>query len=425
MIIQLFGNFQLVDGTFGTIGGDNTELYLIASYGANGTLATNADSANSASVGTILEELRSNASDPTLSTIIANLNNVSTQEEINETLDSLNGSPDRAPVMTSQMVAIQSHAIAGGRLEAKRIALPSGPTGLSAGDEDAEDYTIEGLEGLKIWGQAFNTDVKQGWRDNIAGYDSETTGIMVGADTEELHSDAVVGVSIGYAKTSVEGDDANNASTDIDSYQVAVYGDYDLDDNLFVSGSVGYVKSKNETKRYNVGGIAGLTAQGEYDSDYYYASAEVGRDYFYSETNITPSVTAFYGHYESDDYTETGAEGASLRVGGTEVDVLKLGAKLGLSRSYEFEDGSVIEPKFNIGYSYDILGEKTSTTSQFVGGGSSFRSEGFSPARHTFDLGAGLKLHKNEAWEVELRYDLQYEEDYLSHTTSLRAQYKF
>ena len=437
-------NFQLVDGTYGAIGGDSSQLYTLVSYGENGRISDIGSSENNKNVGSVLDAING-TSDPVLSSIMNNINNASSQEEINNIIDSVNITPNRALVTTSQTLTAQTQNIVSQRLSSQRTGVSVGEAaqdsfmgfkGFSAfngfqGFKGFKGFNIGldgsdfGLDDLSVWGQAYNSTAKQGARDNISGYDADTTGFAMGAETTDFHDNMVVGGSVSYSQTDVDSRDGNQTSIDIDSYQLAIYGDYDLDENLFVKGSVGYVHNENETKRSNIGGVDGLTADGEFASDYYFSEVEIGYDYQHQEDFLTPALTLFYGHHESDDYIETGAGGVNLAVNSDSLDILELGAKLDASWKYEVDNGTIIEPRIHVGYKYDLIGEAISSTSRFTGDGTTFTSTGAKPARSTFNFGAGLNHYLTDSWSYKLGYDLIYKDDYIAHSMLLKAKYEF
>src|SRR5690606_2427761 len=124
----------------------------------------------------------------------------------------------------------------------------------------------------------------------------------------------VVGVAFSYGDTDVDSRNANRTKSEIDTYQITLYGDYDLDQSTFINGMLAYSWHDVSTLRHNVGGIAGINARGDFDAHQWTAEASVGRDYAYDSMILTPSLLAHYTHYSADGYTETGAGNASLIV---------------------------------------------------------------------------------------------------------------
>jgi len=289
-------------------------------------------------------------------------------------------------------------------------------TGMAAGN---------GAEGLKVWGQVFGSTGDQDERDGISGYDVDSYGFAAGVDTENLAEDMVVGLAFSYADTDVDSKGISNAKTEIDSYQLALYGDYDIDERTYLSGQVSYMWSDNDTSR-NPGGVSSITASGDYDASQWGARAELGRDYDAGEgLMITPSALLNYVHYDADGYTETGAGTANTTTSGADLDVFEVGVGLDATWTVENADGSYFQPTLGLGVRHDLIGDEYSATNQFAGGGAAFAVEGFDPAQTTFDVGAGVTYYTTGGWDLSAEYNYEIKSDYDSHGGLLKAAYNF
>lgn len=289
-------------------------------------------------------------------------------------------------------------------------------TGMSAG---------EMAGGSSWWVQGFGTMANQDERDGVDGYDADVLGVAVGADSENVIDGATVGAALAYANVGVDSDNANETETDIDAFQIALYGDYDLDSRTYVAGQVGYTWGNNDTTRSNVGGIAGLTANGDYDSSQFNVRGEVGRDYMSGETKLTPKLVADYTWYSADDYTETGAGTANLNVDADSQNILNLGVGLDAGWMVKHSDGSYLEPAVHALARYDVIGDEIETTNTFTGGGASFVTQGADPARASLDLGADVTFHTTQNWDLKAGYNFEVKQDFTAHSGQLKAAYKF
>ena len=322
-------------------------------------------------------------------------------------------------VQAGVSVSTQTKTITNTRLASVRNEGLSNSTvsGFAAGDDSSRLETL--------WGQGFYQNADQDQRDGVAGYDAETYGFIAGADTAGSNEDWILGAALSYGLTDVESEAADQAQTDIDAYQISIYGNYDLTDDAYISGQVGYIYGQNETTRTNVGGVSGLTANGEFDSHTISASAEVGRSFAHKNATFTPFLTASAVHYTAEGYTETGAGTASLTVGEADMDVLEFGAGVDTKLSYTLQNQATVEPAIRIGVHHDVIGDTFETTNQFGSLGSSFTVSGFEPAKTTFNIGAGVTYFAPENWELSARYDYEFKSDYDAHSGSAKAAYKF
>ncbi|MBU0858776.1 MAG: autotransporter outer membrane beta-barrel domain-containing protein, partial [Alphaproteobacteria bacterium] len=289
-------------------------------------------------------------------------------------------------------------------------------TGMAAGN---------GTQGHRFWIQGFGSAATQDRRDGVDGYDADTFGMAVGLDTETLNSNGILGVALSYANTDVDSNAGFGGTSDVDSYQVTLYGDYDLDQATFINGMLAYSWHDIDTTRNNVGGIVGATARGSNDADQWTAQANLGRDYAYDSMTLTPSLLANWSHYNADDYTETGAGNANLIVDSDSVSVFELGVGLNASWAYQTASGMDVEPSLHAGYRYDFIGDEVSTTNRFVGGGPTFQADGADPSKHGFNVGGAMALYTTDAWEFTANYDYDFRSDYDAHSGYIRAGVKF
>jgi hypothetical protein len=409
-------DFQLVDGTYGALGGDATQLYLLVSAvtGGPGGGFTPITPGNAAAE-TTLNGL-GGAGGPELSQIVANLGAATTQAEYNDILSSVQPDVSGASFNASLNVLDQSLDLVSDWLDG--ISGKWESTGLSSGNAPGND--------LQGWAQVFGNYASQQTRSNIAGYDAHTAGFAMGVDTGDRYENGKVGLAVSYARTATSSGNANRSQNDIDSYQVTAYGELKLSEHSFVRGMAAYVRGNTDTARYDVGGTPGLTARGSFASNQYTARVIAGHGYMFGhEGTFTPHLLADWTHYAAQDYTETGAGGASLAVSQKAVDMAELGLGMDVDWHFQQESGAVFSPQLRAGYRYDLIGDRLETTAGFAGGGAAFTSPGPVPARSRFNLGAQLGWQSPASWSAILGYDFDYRDGYYAHSGVFKVTDKF
>lgn len=330
-----------------------------------------------------------------------------------------------APTVDSGYMAggISVNSEVNGAIDVRLASLRNGSeTGMAAGSY---------AQGLQIWTQAFGQYAEQEERDGVKGYDSETVGAAFGADTNQIHDNLRLGLAMSYAYTDVESDNANRTEAEVNSYQATVYGEYTLPDQTFVNANLSYAYNDIDQTRYNVG-VGNDTAQADFDSQQFGLDLSIGRDLnvTYPDTNqsfiVTPKLNANYLHISVDDYTETGAGGLSLQnVDTEEFQVLDLGVSVDAVWDVALDDGSLLQPSAHAGYSYGVMNDSVESTASFTGGGPAFKTQGFEPDEHTFNVGAGLTYQATNNWEIRAQYDFEFKDDYQAHAGLVRAKYSF
>lgn len=339
----------------------------------------------------------------------------SSQEEINEILESVAPTVDTGAVTAGVQAVNTTSGITSTRLASLRDG--TGSTGMVAGNVS---------QGLQVWGQVFGATAEQDRRDNVDGFDADTLGFAAGIDTETLADGWVWGLGFSYANTEVDSKNSASTETDVDSYQLTLYADYEVDDRTYISGQVAYAHTDNEVDRTNVGN-SGLNASGEFDADIFSARLEAGRDYEVgSGTTLTPNAMVNYVHYDADDYSETGANGLNLRdVDMDSMSVLEFGVGVDASWVYRQADGGYLKPALSVGVRYDVIGDEVDTSANLQGGGATFTTPGADSQDLAVDLGASLTYFSTTNWELTADYNFEYKEDYDAHAGFLRAAYKF
>jgi autotransporter family porin len=390
------------------VNGQDLEL-TIAANSLNGLGTTD----NNKAIGTVVDTLTT-TTNTELAALQDNLTTASTQEEVNEVLESAGPTVDGGAVVGGFNASVQAIDVTNTRLASLR---EGGETGMVAG---------EMANGLTTWIQGFGQTADQDRRDGVDGYESDTYGMAVGIDTANLLEQGTVGASLSYANTDVDSKNANRTNSDVDSYQVSVFGDYDVAPSTYLTGMLAYAWNDIDQTRNDVGGVAGLDANAEFDSSQYIAYAEVGHDIALDDvTTLTPSVLAHYQHISIDDYTETGAGGLNLDVDNEDLDILEFGVGAEIAWDLDAPNGSKLRPALDVGYRHDVIGDNVQSTSNFTGGGASFETDGLEPAKGTFNVGASLGYAMDNNWEFTASYDYEVKSDFDAHSGYVRAGYKF
>lgn len=423
-------SFMIIDGgagsTIGTVditgGGlflnftqdtDDTENLVILAerIAAYGDFAR---TTNAARVAAALEEIgMEGLAEDELAAILARLDAATTEAEVDAILQSVMPTVDRGHFVATQNIVNASMNLTGQRIASLRAG---DETSMAAGNI---------TQNLRMWGQVFGQYADQDARSGIPGYDARTWGATIGIDSGTAMPGAVVGAAFTYGDSRVRSDNINDTRTDIDTYQLSLYGSFDIAPQTYVNGLAAYAWNDVDTTRFNVG-LGDDTASGSFDAYQFTARAEVGQNLRFNEMVVTPNVMAHWTHYNADTYTETGAGTANLTVDHDNLNVFELGVGVNASWDMAIADGSVVVPEVRAGYRYDLIGDEVQTSSQFVGApGVTFVTEGFTPARSTFNVGAGVKFQTVANWEFTANYDYEFKSDYDSHAGFIRAGFRF
>lgn len=400
----IIGNIDLGGGnnTFTMTGGRIFKKFL-------GYLSHMSSSENTKAISNVVDQAFSSDSG-----MMDELDGITTVSELDAALGSLVPTVDGGAVVGSVSAGTAATQTVSTRLASLRSGTPAAGQGLASGDALAGDRNF--------WMQGFGTFADQKERQGFDGFDALTAGYAFGAD-KPFGNDLTGGLSFSYAATTVNSDSSAN-KTMIDSYQVTGYGSYKYG-ATFLDSMVSVAYNDYDGVRNIAVGSIEEQAKADYWGIQGSFKAELGREFkFDNEVKVTPSVAAQYNHLFIKGYTETDADTANLNVDRQNYDSLYLTAQSKFSRSYELTAGT-LTPEFHVGYMYEALDEKVSTTSTFTGGGGSFKTTGFDPANHSLLAGVGLTFLNHDNLSLTATYDVEGKQDYISHSFLIKGEWQF
>lgn len=365
---------------------------------------------NGKSIGTVLDAI-GNTSNAGISALQARLDATTTVAQANQVLAETTPMIQATSVMSSNAVQKALDVVSARGADLRAGIDNSYHSGMAAGN---------GVADKGIWAQGFGTHGSQDTRSGVTGYDVDTYGGAVGADTM-VGAHTRAGLSLSYANTQVDANAGVSQKTDIDTYQANLYGFHDMG-QWYADGLLGFAWQNYNSDRV-IGGVG--TANGDYDGQTYTARANAGyRLNVGHGFQVIPNAGLTYIDNEIDGYTETGAGGASLTV--RDYNSQALFGRIGADLAKDFtSNGMVIRPSVRAAYLYDFIGDQADTTALFTGGGAAFRVQDADPARNSFDLGASLNLVSTGNITLSADYDYLTKSDYSSHSGMLRARYGF
>lgn len=343
-----------------------------------------------------------------MQTILDELGAMSTEQEIGEAvaqiMPALTGGVARA---TLQMVSAS-----GSKIVRDRLARLSG---LASGDE--------GFKDRMVWAKPFYTNTRQSERKQIEGYDTDSFGVAIGADTR-VSPDWRIGAALSSATGSIDGDSNITRDTlDVDTYQLALYGTKDFSDTLKLNLLGSYATNNNDTTRHiTFGEEINRIAKADFDSWHTQLNAELAKTYPLSEnTTLGASFHVDYTYLSVDNYKETGADALNLHVKSVSEDALV--TMLDGEASHKFNDTVTLSGHMGVGY--DFLNEQSSITTTFAGGGPSFVTQGLDPSPWFYTLGASLDLFITNGMEITLSYDADGRSDYFNQIAVINLRMPF
>jgi outer membrane autotransporter protein len=234
--------------------------------------------------------------------------------------------------------------------------------------------------------------------------------------------DIRLGGSFGYARDDIKSKDNSN-STDIDSYQVTLYAAFSKAAD-YINSAVSFAYNCYSGKRNIAFPGVNRTASSDYHGRQYGFYLEGGHVFKKGGLELTPLASIKYEHLGTESYTEKDAGALNLRMDRQGYNMVQSG--LGGKAAYPLKCAAgYLVPEFHAKWLYDIVNDDEESVSAFTGGGASFATQGYQPARSSADIGARLTLITASNLELSLDYDYQIKKDFYSHSGILNARYSF
>lgn len=299
-------------------------------------------------------------------------------------------------------------------------------TSLMLADNSANAGTglgeLAGTDQYGLWLQAFGSKSSQDLHASYAGFDANTSGLTIGADTL-LASDWVVGSAFSYGRTDVSQQDYRNGdSSDIDTYQLTAYASRDFG-VWYLDGMLGYAQQQYQTKRNT--SVAGI-AKGDFDGEQLLAKVEAGYPIdLDQQLTLTPLAGLEWNRLELDSYQEKDAGPLALHVKGEHSERIasNLGARLEMA--IDLEHGATLYPSTHARWVHQFNNDGIDTTAAFIGGGSSFVTPGQQLAEDSYIVGVGLTLQQASGSSVSLQLDTEQATARSGYAGQVEAQWVF
>lgn len=383
-----------------------------AQFVPNATSRTN-------SVAAVLDSL--NGGTGNMAPAIAALRLLSAPEQA-AALEKLTPSPSRGLQVTTTNSMFSAFNQIGLRLDGLRLAngsfsspvLAQGDgfsTGLASGDEPAK---------RGLWIKAYGLEGRQGQKDGYAGYKNNGWGMVAGID-QEFAPGLIAGAALTYSDASLSyRDQLSGSGNDAKSVQASLYGTKDFG-LFYIDGAAAYAQQRNTSSRDTV--VSG-TAKGKFDGDQWGVRFGAGMPFPLSrDLNLVPQARLEWIRVHQDAYTETDSA-LALNVDSNTAQRIRSG--LGAQLNYDTTQGSVkAQPYLKAFWNYDFKNSGIDSSASFVGGGTSFTTQGQKLDRNTYTVGLGANLFTRTNFTAAVGYEFTGASSYQSHTAQTTLRWAF
>jgi outer membrane autotransporter protein len=307
-----------------------------------------------------------------------------------------------------------------GHADSTRFAANRGESGVSTGESGP---------GFATWGEAFGGGSHQSEDGQFSGYSMSSEGIVAGGDALIADSDTRVGGVFSYTHADLHdhGDRAGDTLA-LDSYGMLGYASY-LGPRAYADLLGGVLFDQFDTVRVvDITGFNGV-ATGTHDGTQYVVKAAGGYRLPMSAspgTTFTPLWGLTYSHLNQDGYTESGGNGAALRVAREGDNSLKGELGFKLEKSFALAHGDVV-PELRVLYRHEFDSGALLQTASFAADASATAFSTFDarPIENSGLASIGVNLLGNDGVTVTLKYTAEIATGYVSQGGSLRVRWAF
>jgi autotransporter-associated beta strand protein len=316
----------------------------------------------------------------------------------------------------------------------------SGPT-LVRGAGNQALFTPSAADGAALdhaWFKAYGTFGRIDSDKNAEGADDNNAGLAFGAD-HDLTDKVRLGVALGYTHSDADSPNGHDHAI-INSYDVGIYGRYELPLDFYLAAQTGFAYHHIDTRRLLEFSNIRRTARAEEDNYSALGGVELGRTFVLagldpavsgpeaktlgssgapaeaSRTGIfvMPHVGLDYNHQFRQNFRERGAQFLDLAVDGRDDDSLRVRAGIDLGATLRAGNWN-IAPSLDLSYAYETLDSSETVTAR-LNDPAAQRFQVFGPclARHYALVDAGLTAQPfgTQWFGMRPSFDLSYGGEY-------------
>lgn len=385
-------------------------------------IATSVEGQPAIAVGAELDLIsRSGTTDPALLILLGQLDTLTTGAELQTALDGLTPTINYALVQASKVSIDSMFSSILYRVEKMKNLKPLG----------AEEYTVRqpntiyrGMGGLNygdgccgnendvqtndvgVWIAAYGSLLQQKKFRNFSGYKGDSVGYAIGADWGNPDY-AVGGLALSYTNNHTVGNNMAANIIDVQSIQGTAYAWIEPIESVFIDAMYGFAQHQYYSRRNIAVGTYSTAAFGEkFYGTQYAVQTDLGYAFTYDYLVVAPVGRFKYSYLAVDSYTETGAGGVGLSVENKSLKELVAGAGLRLLGHMTFAQAQY-DPELSAMILYDFCADGQETSSNFLGGGGFFPTEGPNPSHTSYLYGFGITAYTNDHYAFQLKYNLQ------------------
>ena len=229
-----------------------------------------------------------------------------------------------------------------------------------------------------------------------------------------------MGVAFTYSQSDIDGDSAANVNQDVNNFILNLYGEKAMGKN-FVNGSVHFGIQDADIAMESAGLVGRGT--GDYSNEQFGAQFEFGRTVALGEGRLIPTAGLSWTRVGSDSFDlSDGATTVTESFSSKDQVQGKLGARY--EQDYQTDNGGLFRPAVYGNFGYDFASDEVTTTRNF--GGVLINDQQAEVAEESVGFGAAFTYETPDRMTaVQVGYDGEYRDEYLSHSGKVRLSFRF
>ncbi len=269
---------------------------------------------------------------------------------------------------------------------------------------------------IGAWAQAqFRTADRDDENVSVTGYDADATSFSLGFDTQ-VSNELRLGVAGSFSNIEIENDVATERETELDTFQIAAYSQYDIGKTFF-TGQIGYIFGDAETERTSALG----DVNGEFDVSGFTARGLIGYKAGSGSFDFTPHAGFRYGSISEESFTETGGLGLIVNADTTDFFEGVIGARFAPRVE---TNGWAIRPSLRADYIYDFTGDSRDQSITLPGAVPFVLTSG-DALESRFEIGADLDIVSASGASFGIGYEGDFASGYTASAGYLRLRIGF
>jgi fibronectin-binding autotransporter adhesin len=250
--------------------------------------------------------------------------------------------------------------------------------------------------GRRLWFRGLGQFDNVASRDQLAGYQANSGGGMVGWD-QQIGDQSLAGLAFSYTDTDLAMRNDARATSKIGTPRISLYSVTGFGDAAWTN-VVGYGYQDMKLNR-NLLGVG--TAESSHSGNEFTLASQVS----YRLSDLTPFAGIQWASLNENNFSEHGTPGFDLSVAKSSTSSLRPYVGMGYQHMFGNGAGRFFAPQIFARYSYEAISD--SNVSNIDINGSSFRITSVRPNQHLAGLGGGF----NGQWSPVLDYFTNYRID--------------